>query len=332
MINQQLLIFIKQSLSQGIDKEKITNDLLSNGWNKKDIEEGFNSLNVSNINNSETKIPETQIEKTQKNAKDSSGLGLKIVIVILILVFLLIFGFIFYKGIIEKNKIKDSSLVNEEQKQLIDQENQEFDTKQAEAPVVFGDENFSEGSNKINQSESDKNVSINLGPVNCGSNMTCFINASKNCTPSFVKETRLVDVFGMFEQKTNITMTLGGLNSSNLCIYESRIDDIVSLDYTSEMKDMIKSMIEENKDDLTEDEIKSAYDIPEDSLSQAEDTIGMTTKCTFTTTYLTELLVKWTKGSFGSKDLESGNCKITDSTGRQIPTMGTISFSTSRFK
>ena len=113
MINQQLLIFIKQSLSQGIDKEKITNDLLSNGWNKKDIEEGFNSLNVSNINNSETKTPETQIEKTQKNANDSSGLGLKIVIVILILVFLLIFGFIFYKGIIEKNKIKDSSLVNE---------------------------------------------------------------------------------------------------------------------------------------------------------------------------------------------------------------------------
>jgi hypothetical protein len=44
MINQQLLDFIKQQLSLGLPKEKITQDLLNNGWNASDVEEGFNTI------------------------------------------------------------------------------------------------------------------------------------------------------------------------------------------------------------------------------------------------------------------------------------------------
>ena len=41
MINQQLLDFIKQQLQVGLTKEKISSDLLTNGWTLQDIEEGF---------------------------------------------------------------------------------------------------------------------------------------------------------------------------------------------------------------------------------------------------------------------------------------------------
>ncbi|MCX6751476.1 MAG: hypothetical protein NT161_01770, partial [Candidatus Nomurabacteria bacterium] len=44
MINQPLLDFIKQQLQVGLTKEKITSDLLTNGWTTQDIEEGFKAV------------------------------------------------------------------------------------------------------------------------------------------------------------------------------------------------------------------------------------------------------------------------------------------------
>lgn len=49
MINQQLLDFIKSQLSQGLTKEKISSELLANGWNARDIEEGFNEISGKDI-------------------------------------------------------------------------------------------------------------------------------------------------------------------------------------------------------------------------------------------------------------------------------------------
>ena len=46
MINQQLLDFIKHQLQVGLTKEKITSDLLTNGWTTQDIEEGFKAVVV----------------------------------------------------------------------------------------------------------------------------------------------------------------------------------------------------------------------------------------------------------------------------------------------
>ncbi|MFA5937435.1 MAG: hypothetical protein WC822_06195 [Candidatus Paceibacterota bacterium] len=46
MINQQLLDFIKHQLQVGLTKEKISNDLLINGWTLQDIEEGFKAVIV----------------------------------------------------------------------------------------------------------------------------------------------------------------------------------------------------------------------------------------------------------------------------------------------
>ncbi len=47
MINQQLISYIRYQLQQGSTKEKITADLLSNGWNSQDVEEGFNAITAN---------------------------------------------------------------------------------------------------------------------------------------------------------------------------------------------------------------------------------------------------------------------------------------------
>ncbi|MFA5095063.1 MAG: hypothetical protein WC447_00130 [Candidatus Paceibacterota bacterium] len=50
MINQPLLDFIKQQLQVGSTKEKISSDLLANGWNSQDIDEGFKAVNIPILN------------------------------------------------------------------------------------------------------------------------------------------------------------------------------------------------------------------------------------------------------------------------------------------
>jgi hypothetical protein len=44
MITQQLLDYIKEQLKLGIEREKITTDLLANGWARGDIVEGFENV------------------------------------------------------------------------------------------------------------------------------------------------------------------------------------------------------------------------------------------------------------------------------------------------
>lgn len=41
MTNQQLLDYIKQQLQQGVSREIITNNLISQGWQQPDVNEAF---------------------------------------------------------------------------------------------------------------------------------------------------------------------------------------------------------------------------------------------------------------------------------------------------
>jgi len=47
MTTPQLLDFVRKSLSQGVTKEKITSDLIANGWTPTDIQECFRSLSIN---------------------------------------------------------------------------------------------------------------------------------------------------------------------------------------------------------------------------------------------------------------------------------------------
>lgn len=62
MINQELINFIKQSLKQGNTKDKISSDLLSNGWNDFDIAEGFNAVSELDKKNSVSSVATPSVQ------------------------------------------------------------------------------------------------------------------------------------------------------------------------------------------------------------------------------------------------------------------------------
>lgn len=51
MVNQQLIDYIKQQLEQGISFEAIIRELLTNGWQRPDLEEAFRIVNTNNNGN-----------------------------------------------------------------------------------------------------------------------------------------------------------------------------------------------------------------------------------------------------------------------------------------
>jgi hypothetical protein len=91
MINQQLVDFIKQQLQVGSTKEKISNQLLTNGWTLQDIEEGFRATVPPTItppvspysgasysqNTNPIKTAETQQQTFQPQVQQSTVLKIK---------------------------------------------------------------------------------------------------------------------------------------------------------------------------------------------------------------------------------------------------------------
>ena len=88
MTNEQLLSFIKKQLSLGDTKEKISSELLLNGWEKEDIEEGFSVVNNTNSNVSILKN-QTTISKEKKH------FGLALIFLILAVFIIVGAGFYF---------------------------------------------------------------------------------------------------------------------------------------------------------------------------------------------------------------------------------------------
>ena len=87
MITQELIDYIKQQLNQGVEKEKIKQLLLSNGWQNEDIEKAFEIIAQPSM---------TQISETQKFIPPKKKRIKKIIAIILgIFVFLLIIDFSF---------------------------------------------------------------------------------------------------------------------------------------------------------------------------------------------------------------------------------------------
>ncbi len=71
MLNQQLLDYIKQQLAQGISKEIISTDLLSQGWQQQDINEAFSQ--------SSGQSAPASVGDATKNGKSTTGLVLGII-------------------------------------------------------------------------------------------------------------------------------------------------------------------------------------------------------------------------------------------------------------
>lgn len=77
MANQQLLDYIKQQLQQGVSREIISNNLISQGWQQSDVNEAFSQTTGQNFS---TQInPSFEVGDATKNRKATTGLVLGII-------------------------------------------------------------------------------------------------------------------------------------------------------------------------------------------------------------------------------------------------------------
>ena len=117
MINQQLLDFIKSQLSKDVDKETITKELLGSGWLEKDIQEGFNTVNIPIVSpeiNSATNPPLSNRINNPIITQNSNSSGKKILLIIVALFILAggVSGYYFRNDIpVIKDLIKNKEMV-----------------------------------------------------------------------------------------------------------------------------------------------------------------------------------------------------------------------------
>lgn len=244
MINQQLLDFIKSQLLKGVDKETITKELLEGGWTREDIEEGFSLANAKIVNltgNSSTPTPPTiDVEAYNKGKK------ITYTIVSSIITIGIATGLIFGD---ELSLVKDILVksIKGSKTEIVNQIKQEDNIKtqiQKEESVISQQEQNQDDKESTQEAESVAKIIDNrtvaetspkTGPINCGTEMKCFIVASKTCTSAFVEETTTLDLFGMYSQTNKTKMTLTGYDSSKKCVYLSKVIS-VNIDYSSEIK------------------------------------------------------------------------------------------------
>ncbi|HEY5587863.1 MAG TPA: hypothetical protein VIK86_02790 [Candidatus Paceibacterota bacterium] len=167
--------------------------------------------------------------------------------------------------------------------------------------------------------DNSKTLPMDVKPIDCGKDMICLINNVKNCFPSFIENTVTVNVLGMFNQTNKQKISLTGYDSSKKCGYTSYVVDVVSLEYTPEMQNFIKTEIKKQGKILTNDQMAEALKAPATSVDSAKSTIGTSIVCSFTTSYLTELLTKWANGIYSGTDMDPGNCKAVDVNKKLVP-------------
>jgi len=77
MVNQQLLDYIKQQLQQGVSREIITNNLISQGWQQSDVNDAFSQATGQNISMQGSANFDTG--DASKNGKATTGLVMGII-------------------------------------------------------------------------------------------------------------------------------------------------------------------------------------------------------------------------------------------------------------
>ncbi len=148
------------------------------------------------------------------------------------------------------------------------------------------------------------------GSKACAANdMNCLIAAAAKCSPAAVEWTATVNFLDVFTETAQNHLALKGLSSAGKCAFSERVDD-VSLAVTSQAEQQAKAQ------GVTDAQIQQQLQA---SNAQAKQSIGMTTSCTFTTTYLVQMLTNWQKGNISSSDLTSENCTATDAGGKSLP-------------
>jgi hypothetical protein len=133
--------------------------------------------------------------------------------------------------------------------------------------------------------------------IDCGTDLDCFIEASKNCEPSKVVYTLTVDLFGA-SQTTTTYLEIKGLTGNKCILYVRR--ERVDVDYSDEL---IQKMLSRGSTrEQLEQQKKEANEI-------YDATEGSDGTCQFKTSDLTAMLQRWKGGIFATSDWEGSECK-----------------------
>lgn len=244
MVNQRLIDYIQQSRTVGQADEQIRASLLANGWQETDINAGFQALGQQ-IPAHLNSPAVNNINPTTVKGKSSK----KIIIIAAVALFCLILlgggAFAYYKY--AGNGSGQTAQTNEEVSQ---------EQKSEEELVQSPD---------------------------CGEDMDCFIEASKECKESKVVNTVTVD-FGSAQQSTTSTYEIKG-EEAGKCLFYLKTEKI-----DVELPPGTSPDVEKQQND--------AY-------NQLEGREGT---CKFQTADLTEMLTKWNQGEFSTGDFDKGDC------------------------
>jgi hypothetical protein len=288
MITPQLIDFIKQQLQSGLTKEKISGDLLANGWTEQDIEEGFKaSINIPIPPNLST-TPSSSVINNNVNAFSTPSvtekhLGKKIFFIVLI--FLLLAGgasAYYYRDDLINLPIVKSIIGNRT------------------VPVV---------QNIPATSEVSQTPLSPASPIDCpDDNINCFITAATNCFPATLEWNMTENISGTSPQTIKSKLELGGLDSSGKCTFSELIED-ASVNFTPEMKTQAKNS------GMTDASIVQMEAL-ENKLIKS--TIGTTLKCSYATDKLVQILTNWSEGKFSVEDSNSSDCTAKATNGNSV--------------
>ena len=147
----------------------------------------------------------------------------------------------------------------------------------------------------------------NLG--DCGADISCFISAVRSCRNTIVEWTSNVNIFGVFNQTTKAQLALNGPDANGNCSFSDRVDD-VTVHATTQAADFARA------NGISETQTREQIATTE---AQLKKTVGVTTRCTFTTSYLLKMLVNWSNGQISSRDFAPGSCSATTADGTAVP-------------
>ncbi|MFA6586011.1 MAG: hypothetical protein WCS86_02525 [Candidatus Paceibacterota bacterium] len=277
MINQQLISFIRQQLQLGTTKEKISSELLANGWSSQDVEEGFKAVDIPVPTPNTNPTPVSNSSSFNNNLFSASSTklvnhsGNKIFLVALIIFLLLTGGasaYYFKDTLLNLPVIKDLVGNNDVIKDVMTPEVTQVPTE----------------------------------PINCpNDDLSCFIDAAKNCSRATVVWNASMTMAG--KQNARLKLDLNGFDSSGKCAFSNLIED-VSINFTPEMK------LEAKNSGMTDAAIEQTIKTTNELIKPI---IGTVIKCSFSTSELIQKLTNWSVGTLNSDDLTSNDCTTNNS-------------------
>jgi hypothetical protein len=155
-------------------------------------------------------------------------------------------------------------------------------------------------------------VENSAGIVTCANgDLNCFIAAAQRCTQASVEWNNTLNLLGALIQTTTSTLILRGTVAGK-CSFSNHID-AVSLAFASATIAQAESkgiMAAQMLEQLQESNV------------QAQESVGMTTTCAFTSDYLVQMLTNWSEGKESSDDLSSSDCTAVAADGKPIQSYG----------